>query len=307
MNNYLFTGAQYDLDLGLYYLRARYQNTDTGRFWTEDSFGGVGTDPLSLHKYTYCENDPVNNFDPSGHFSLAEISMTQAIGMLSFGINVLSAIYNFRHCHYVKGSIDLLFAALGAVGVILPPGGTSFALAGVGSFQVAQNLAQLLVTLSSVNAAMNIPDLIRLMTQSLGGPSGGSTGGPSPSDPYYNVDRVLETAGTRRQIIDILRGKMAGFISKIRQIDPKAQLGIRGSTVSGWNARKGVPWDPKAFDLDVYVKSEILVKQGDYFPLPELGDELRAEFPDLFGGLNKNGLSVKTFHQVDLGKDAENF
>ena len=31
-NNYLYRGEQYDPDLGLYYLRARYYNPSTGRF-----------------------------------------------------------------------------------------------------------------------------------------------------------------------------------------------------------------------------------------------------------------------------------
>jgi len=33
-NNYLFAGEQFDPDLGLYYNRARYLSTNTGRFWT---------------------------------------------------------------------------------------------------------------------------------------------------------------------------------------------------------------------------------------------------------------------------------
>src|SRR5260370_44741 len=37
-NNYLFPGEQFDPDLGLYYNRARYLNTTTGRFWPRDSF-----------------------------------------------------------------------------------------------------------------------------------------------------------------------------------------------------------------------------------------------------------------------------
>ena len=35
-NNYLYSGEQYDSDLGFYYLRARYFNPQTGRFWTAD-------------------------------------------------------------------------------------------------------------------------------------------------------------------------------------------------------------------------------------------------------------------------------
>lgn len=52
-NNYLYAGQQYDPDLGLYYNRARYLDTDTGRFWTRDGDYGNNEDPLSLHKYLY--------------------------------------------------------------------------------------------------------------------------------------------------------------------------------------------------------------------------------------------------------------
>ncbi len=80
VNKYQFTGEQYDAELGLYYLRARYHNPDTGRFWSQDSFEGDGTDPSSLHKYTYCENNPVNAYDPSGHSAdLAETGAEEAL------------------------------------------------------------------------------------------------------------------------------------------------------------------------------------------------------------------------------------
>ncbi|MGH7951237.1 MAG: RHS repeat-associated core domain-containing protein, partial [Limisphaerales bacterium] len=66
-NNYLYTGEQYDPNLGFYYLRARYMNPVTGRFWTRDSVAGDTQDPLSLHKYLYAEDNPVMGIDPSGH------------------------------------------------------------------------------------------------------------------------------------------------------------------------------------------------------------------------------------------------
>ncbi len=78
-NSYLFTGEAYDPDLGLYYLRARYHNPDTGRFWTADTFGGLATEPASLHRYTYVFNNPVNAIDPSGHYTLAEAVVTTQI------------------------------------------------------------------------------------------------------------------------------------------------------------------------------------------------------------------------------------
>ncbi len=79
-NRYLYSGEQYDADLGLYYLRARYHNPDTGRFWSMDSYEGEGSDPGTLHKYTYCGNNPVNAWDPSGQVSLGEVMTSAAIG-----------------------------------------------------------------------------------------------------------------------------------------------------------------------------------------------------------------------------------
>ena len=46
--------------------RAAYLNPNSGRFWTSDSFEGEESTPLSLHKYSYCEGNPVNNTDPKG-------------------------------------------------------------------------------------------------------------------------------------------------------------------------------------------------------------------------------------------------
>ena len=50
-NNYLYRGEQFDSGLGLYYLRARYYNTATGRFMSRDPYDGNKINPISLHKY----------------------------------------------------------------------------------------------------------------------------------------------------------------------------------------------------------------------------------------------------------------
>src|SRR5579884_1185520 len=66
-NNYLFAGEQYDPNLGVYYNRARYLNTTTGRFWTMDNLEGQPRDPVSLHKYLYASGDPIDRVDPTGN------------------------------------------------------------------------------------------------------------------------------------------------------------------------------------------------------------------------------------------------
>ena len=65
-NSYLYRGEQFDSDLGLYYLRARYYNPLTGRFMSRDPESGNYRDPATLHKYVYAGSDPVNGEVPSG-------------------------------------------------------------------------------------------------------------------------------------------------------------------------------------------------------------------------------------------------
>jgi RHS repeat-associated protein len=67
-----YSGEQYDPDLGLYYLRARYMNPLTGRFMSRDPEDGKPVDPKSLHKYLYAGGDPVNVSDPTGRAELFE-------------------------------------------------------------------------------------------------------------------------------------------------------------------------------------------------------------------------------------------
>jgi RHS repeat-associated protein len=85
-NNYLFAGEQFDPVLGLYYNRARYLDTNTGRFWSMDSYEGNNQGPLSLHKYTYAAENPVNHLDASGN----DFDLGSTIGALSIGATVLS-------------------------------------------------------------------------------------------------------------------------------------------------------------------------------------------------------------------------
>jgi len=71
-NEMLYRGEQYDPDLGLYYLRARYYNPLTGRFMSRDPNEGNIRIPATLHKYLYASGDPVNRVDPSGRDDLFE-------------------------------------------------------------------------------------------------------------------------------------------------------------------------------------------------------------------------------------------
>ncbi len=106
-NHFLYTGEEFDPDLGLYYLRSRYLKTATGRFFTMDTVEGDPQSPASLHKYMYAGADPVNHKDPRGtQFDIGELSLAVAI------VNVLVSSSNV----IVTGIVSLFRGLPDAVG-----------------------------------------------------------------------------------------------------------------------------------------------------------------------------------------------
>ena len=66
-----FIGQEYDTDTGLNYLNARYYNSSTGRFLSEDSeFWALNedyfTNPQLWNSYSYAANNPITGSDPTG-------------------------------------------------------------------------------------------------------------------------------------------------------------------------------------------------------------------------------------------------
>ena len=52
-----------------------------------DTHEGEQDEPLSLHKYLYCEANPVNNVDPSGHEIEGTVDLSGAIGDIAAQIS----------------------------------------------------------------------------------------------------------------------------------------------------------------------------------------------------------------------------
>jgi RHS repeat-associated protein len=77
-NNYLYRGEQFDPDLSLYYLRARYYNAGTGRFLSSDPLAGEGE-----RRYEYAAADPVNGLDPTGDAAMIEFELINMRGSMS--------------------------------------------------------------------------------------------------------------------------------------------------------------------------------------------------------------------------------
>lgn len=67
INPFRYRGYFYDRETGLYYLKSRYYDPETGRFINMDGVRYADTSFLNgLNLYAYCNNNPVMNVDPNG-------------------------------------------------------------------------------------------------------------------------------------------------------------------------------------------------------------------------------------------------
>ncbi len=71
-NPFQFTGQYFDSKINQYYLRARQYDPPTMRFTGRDPVRGQFQEPLTLHVYLYCLNEPINSIDPSGRMSMPD-------------------------------------------------------------------------------------------------------------------------------------------------------------------------------------------------------------------------------------------
>ena len=79
-----YRGYYYDRETKLYYLNARYYDPSWRRFISPDDTAYLDPDtPIGLNLYAYCNNDPVNYADPSGHFPVLAVilGLTALVGM----------------------------------------------------------------------------------------------------------------------------------------------------------------------------------------------------------------------------------
>jgi RHS repeat-associated protein len=70
-NSFMFTGQFFDSEIDEYHLRARQYDPYIYRFTSRDPISGKFEEPLTLHVYLYCINEPINKIDIWGLVSVA--------------------------------------------------------------------------------------------------------------------------------------------------------------------------------------------------------------------------------------------
>lgn len=94
INPLRYRGYYYDNETGYYYLQSRYYDTSICRFINADEIKYVDVDTkLCTNIFAYCTNDPINKFDPDGHFIILIILIVRAISITNLISKYNSSTY----------------------------------------------------------------------------------------------------------------------------------------------------------------------------------------------------------------------
>ena len=123
-----YRGYYYDEGTKLYYLNARYYCPELHRFISPDDTSYLDPEtPNGLNLYCYCNNDPVNYADPSGHSVIASAVIIGAIigGFTSFAFSFTTELIHEKgdlsaEDWWQVAASTIIGAAEGALLIIAP-------------------------------------------------------------------------------------------------------------------------------------------------------------------------------------------
>ncbi|MDR0850850.1 MAG: RHS repeat-associated core domain-containing protein [Christensenellaceae bacterium] len=128
LNPFRYRGYYYDVETGLYYLKSRYYDPQTGRFINQDDISYLQPSVINgLNLYAYCLNNPIAHTDPNGNVIpiLLLFGVAALVGAgVGFGVSVGTqwATNGWNDINWGVAGVDALFGALTGVLAVSPIG-----------------------------------------------------------------------------------------------------------------------------------------------------------------------------------------
>ena len=117
-NPFLYKGYYYDVETQLYWVSSRYYSPELCRFISPDDVEYLDLESVNgLNLYCYCYNDPINYYDPSGHFvitatmGLSTTAYYAIIALLAVTVVAITA-YVESETHIIQNSLTSLGNAI---------------------------------------------------------------------------------------------------------------------------------------------------------------------------------------------------
>ena len=127
INPIRYRGYYLDRETNLYYLNARYYNPEWRRFLSPDDTAYLDPENVNgLNLYAYCNNDPVNYCDPSGHSVTLALITALTCGLIAAGTNAIGqVVFNGATLETIEWERVAIAGVSGFLAGLIP--GTGFA------------------------------------------------------------------------------------------------------------------------------------------------------------------------------------
>ncbi len=177
-----FTGQREEAALGFYDYHARQYDSTLGRFLQADAIVPNPSDPQSLNRYSYVNNNPIKNTDPTGHCidGISTILCVAAVAGFVGGTVNLAVDYTITtqilHEEYSLERAGIAFgigAISGVIGAIAIP--STAGIIGVSTAKIAMSLgssASTAATMSGVTTVLADATLAGSVNAALGSTQG---------------------------------------------------------------------------------------------------------------------------------------
>ena len=142
LNPFRYRGYIYDSETGFYYLQSRYYDPETCRFLNMDSVEYADPQTLNgLNLYAYGLNNPVMFLDPTGHFAIASLLISMALGALASGIiSAATQLFTTGEIDPAKVAVSALFGGASAGLSFIGIGGVLGQFAIQGALSVGESI-----------------------------------------------------------------------------------------------------------------------------------------------------------------------
>ena len=140
-----YRGYYFDVETQLYWVSSRYYSPELCRWISPDSIEYLDPSSINgLNLYCYCYNDPINYYDPSGHFAISTLII---LGLIAVGAVVGGTVAGVNSYNNGNRGWELAGNILG--GALI--GG---AIGGIVGYFAAPGIAAMLSSTGTIGGAL---------------------------------------------------------------------------------------------------------------------------------------------------------
>ncbi|NMD72144.1 RHS repeat protein [Bacillus sp. DNRA2] len=114
-NPFRYAGYRYDENTNLYYLMARYYDSNIGRFISRDPYHELDEEPIALNLFAYSKNNPVKFMDRDGQNPVIAFAIGGALNSVPLLISYYSKHNNLRGFDWNRFYIAFLVGGITSV------------------------------------------------------------------------------------------------------------------------------------------------------------------------------------------------